>query len=314
MIFVTQGHQKSIGPEIFFKALLQLPKNKWRYFNFIASKSVIEETLSTLKIDFSWNNQVLHLDGGQLGIVFLDDINSFLPASTQAMEVALDHIKSPEDILLTMPTSKDQLILSGEKMLGHTEYLRKRLNCPDTAMLFSAPDDFTLLVTDHLPLSKISEALTEELIFARIENCLRGMQLYFDLPDEVLIAGINPHCGEGGLLGVEDQRLFPVIDKLKGTFPQCKFFGPYSADTLHFHKRPAAQLKVYMYHDQGLPLFKAKHGTLGLNISLGLPFLRMSVDHGTAFELYGKNCADAQGALYLLQAALAAIEKFSSNL
>lgn len=304
MIYITQGHQNSIGPEIFFKALLQLPTAEWGKLRFVASSSVVESTLNQLKITYQWKDEVLVLPQASLTCLLIDKIQSSLPPSTLALEMALAVLKPKDDILLTLPTAKDQLIFKGEKTAGYTEYLRARYQTPDTAMLFMAPDDLTLLVTDHIPLEKVSRTLTTDLIFSKVANCLKGMNKYFKLPQEVIFAGINPHCGENGLLGTEDQVIVPAITRLSKSFPKCKFLGPYSADTLHFHKRDVSQLKVYMYHDQGLPLFKALHGTIGLNISLGLPFLRMSVDHGTAFDLYGKNVADASGALFLITSAL----------
>lgn len=304
MIFVTQGHGQSIGPEVFFKALFKLPAADWKNFTFVAQKSVIEQTLTQLMVAFHWDNGYLILSQGKLSCILIDHQSSSYPPSTVALDRALTMMGHQQDILLTLPTSKDQLIFKDQLMAGYTEYLRHRFNNQDVAMLFMAPDDLTLLVTDHLPLKRVPQVLTTELIVGKVKQCLDGLAHYFNLPQEVLFAGINPHCGENGILGDEDLVIAPAIEKLSALFPALKFLGPYSADTLHFHKRAVPQLKVYMYHDQGLPLFKALHGTVGLNISLGLPFLRMSVDHGTAFELFGKNQADASGALFLLQSAL----------
>ncbi len=313
MIYITQGHQQSIGPEVFFKALIQLPPESWSYFKFVAHRQVIEQTLSNLSLSFSWQENQLVLEAGQLACLLFDDSLADLLQSTIALELALGELNHCNDILLTLPTSKDQLIHNGQLKAGYTEFLRARFNCPNVAMLFMAPSDLTLLVTDHIPLKNVSATITSNLIEAKVEQCLEGLKKYFSLPDEVLVAGINPHCGENGILGDEDGVIPPAIEKLTTNYSSIKFFGPYSADTLHFHRRSCSQLKVYMYHDQGLPLFKAIHGTVGLNISLGLPFLRMSVDHGTAFELYGRNIADESGALFLLKAALAAQKKIASR-
>ncbi len=105
-------------------------------------------------------------------------------------------------------------------------------------------------------------------------------------------------------MGSEELNLKPAIDKLKST-PNLNVIGYISGDTLHFHKKDnIKQLFVYMFHDQGLSKFKSENGVIGLNITFGLPFLRLSVDHGTAFDLYGKNKANISGMLYLINTAL----------
>ena len=107
---------------------------------------------------------------------------------------------------------------------------------------------------------------------------------------EVYISGLNPHAGENGLLGNEENEILDAIENLRELYPRIIFEGPIPGDGIHLQKtkKQAHQLYVYMYHDQGLSPFKQKHGLVGLHMTFGLPFLRMSVDHGTGFEIYGK--------------------------
>ncbi|MBF0208641.1 MAG: 4-hydroxythreonine-4-phosphate dehydrogenase PdxA [Oligoflexia bacterium] len=210
-----------------------------------------------------------------------------------------------ENILLTLPTSKDQLVLDGKLQMGHTEFLRSYFRKPELPMVFIADDVAVLLITDHIPLRDVAKTITSDLIVEKVAVTLNGQVNRFSQLDEVFIAGINPHAGENGLLGNEDVVVSDAITRLKERFPDVDFLGPISADTLFFHKkRKKRQLFVYMFHDQGLPLFKSIYGFTGLNVTFGLPFLRMSVDHGTAFELFGQNMADSSGALYMLRSAL----------
>ena len=117
---------------------------------------------------------------------------------------------------------------------------------------------------------------------------------------EVYFSGINPHCGEDGNISITDIIINAAIKKLVLSFPDIDFHEMLPGDTLHFSIKNKEQLFVYAFHDQGLAPFKLKYGLTGINLSLGLPFKRVSVDHGTAFNLYGKNQANYNGMLYLL--------------
>jgi 4-hydroxythreonine-4-phosphate dehydrogenase len=141
------------------------------------------------------------------------------------------------------------------------------------------------------------------LIINKLQITLDNFKKYFFPFNEVILAGINPHAGENGILGDEEKHIKSAITELEKSYGKI-FKGPVSGDTLHYlHDSTKNQLLVYMYHDQGLTQFKSQYGLIGLNITLGLPFLRLSVDHGTAFELYGKNKANISGMLYLFKQA-----------
>ncbi|PIK14351.1 4-hydroxythreonine-4-phosphate dehydrogenase PdxA [Halobacteriovorax sp. JY17] len=298
MIYITQGHELGIGIEVFLKSFSLLNSTQQKSFTLIASKETVENNLQTLSFDYQihgdrivYNSNLLH---------FIDFPKSEIPESTSSLNIALNKIQST-DILLTLPTSKDQLIDNGELKKGYTEFLRHRYMKANLCMVFKAFQDTTLLITDHIPLSEVGKVITSQMIKEKIEITLKGLSEYFHSVSEVIVSGINPHCGEGGLLGTEDQVIAPALKKIHNV----RIVGPISGDTLHFHTDSnKAQLKVYMYHDQGLPQFKDKYRTIGLNITLGLPFLRMSVDHGTAFDLFGKNIADFSGCFYMLKEAI----------
>jgi 4-hydroxythreonine-4-phosphate dehydrogenase len=304
MIHITQGHEKSIGLEVLFKSLLMIsPSQTSGQMTLYVSKEALAENLAFFHFDYALIKNRFHFEGHDLALVFLDP-QSATPLSTQALELSLVEIQE-NDILLTLPTSKDQLIFNNQTVLGHTEFLRAYFKNPAVPMVFKGPELLFLLLSDHIPLSKVSSALTTNLVIEKVKATLEGLLHHFEMPSEVYFAGINPHAGEGGLLGSEDQVLSQSISKLKLSYPGIEFHTPASGDSLHhFFDSRKKQLFVYAYHDQALPLFKSKQVFWGLNISFGLPFLRLSVDHGTAFDLWGKNKANFLGCYDVLKNAL----------
>ena len=221
--------------------------------------------------------------------------------SHQALQYCLEKI-TDQDILITLPTSKDQLPGKG----GHSQFFRHFYKKEHISMVFESLDDRILLITDHIPLKDVPHAIDVPLIVSKVKTTLNGYASLKTPIKEVVFSGVNPHAGEKGLLGSEDSTITDAIKKLKRELPHIPFSGPFSADALHFFKKPD-QLFVYMYHDQGLPKFKSEHGTMGIHLTFGLPFLRMSVDHGTAFNLYKKDCADYMGMYNLLNRAVACL-------
>jgi 4-hydroxythreonine-4-phosphate dehydrogenase len=301
MIYISQGHEKGIGLEIFFKALLQLPQYIISSIELHAETRHIQNTARTLNFDIEISEDSLCYHG--ISIAFKDIKASDQPASSESLLSILKSIK-PEDVLITLPTSKDQLILNGTSCSGYTEFFRAFYKDSDISMLFHSEELDILLLTDHIPLRTITNKITESLVINKITNSIHGLREYFDGPDEIISAGINPHAGEGGILGNEDTIINQSIIKLRESFPKIKFSEALPGDTLHFHKRNnEKQLFVYSYHDQGLPFFKEKYGLFGINVTMGLPFIRLSVDHGTAFNLYGKNKANCGGLLHVIYSA-----------
>jgi 4-hydroxythreonine-4-phosphate dehydrogenase len=303
MIYVTQGHEKGIGLEVFVKSFLQLSISDQKNFKLIGFRKSLEETLNLSKISFKFFHN--HYQIGASKLQFEEPGHQQLFESSSCLIHALERIKK-SDFLFTLPTSKDQLFLKKKNQPGHTEFFRSFYQNKDISMFFFSPNIKTLLITDHIALKDVGSKISPKLIQSKIELVLSESKKYHLCQfDEILISGINPHVGENGLLGTEDKKIYKAIDSLKKSFPKVNFLGPFSGDTLSLHLKPnRQQLLVYMFHDQGLSFFKSQMGLLGINISLGLPFLRTSVDHGTAFELYGKNQANFSGCLYVMKEML----------
>lgn len=300
MIYVTQGHEKGIGLEIFLKSYLLLPASQKKQITLIASRSSYENYIK----DLGFNQK----NFSDLKVIFCDLSPEASTPSSASLYHALNVIKA-QDILVTLPTSKDQLILNGANKAGYTEYFRDYFHNDNIAMTFKSHEDYVLLITDHVAIKNISSLITKDLIKEKVKVAIDFYKHYFVCFEEIVFAGINPHVGENGILGSEDSVIYEAINDLKKDYSNLSFLGPFSGDTLHMHqKNDRKQLFIYMFHDQGLAKFKAQHGLIGLNISMGLPFLRLSVDHGTAFDLYGKNKANPLSMSYLFKEAFKVIK------
>lgn len=299
MIYVTQGHEKGVGLEIYFKSLLCLPQSKCEQFKLIAFKRSIEETLKTLQIDFNISHNKFFIGNRSFHYQEPDNNLSSYPQSSSTLLTALQKI-TEDDLLLTLPTSKDQLIFENKQFNGYTEFLRNYFNSPHLTMAFVSPSMVSALVSDHIPINELSPLLGPNYITAKITNAINTLQKIVTF-NRVLISGINPHAGEGGLIGHEDTNVASAIKALTRLFQDYQFNGPFPGDTMHFSHKSTEDFLIFMYHDQGLSLFKAMNGLIGTNITCGLPFIRASVDHGTAFNLFGKNQANYQGCLYTME-------------
>ncbi len=293
MIYVTQGHERGIGLEIFLKSFLLLTTQERKAITLVVDETDLNTNFKDLKLKKE-NFKGLNL--------FHPEKKTGTPSSSSSLLHVLSVI-TPNDILVTLPTSKDQLIYNGKSLAGYTEFFREYFKNNNIAMTFKGISQNVLLITDHVALKDVTKTITLDLIVEKTHTALKFYEKYFHAFDEVIFSGINPHVGENGILGSEDKIIGTAINELKKKHTLL-FKGPYSGDTLHMHHdEKKKQLFVYMFHDQGLSQFKATHGLIGLNISMGLPFLRLSVDHGTAFDLYGKNKANATGLTFLFKQA-----------
>jgi 4-hydroxythreonine-4-phosphate dehydrogenase len=216
-------------------------------------------------------------------------------AVLQMLDLALDGCRKDQfDAMVTAPVQKSVINDAGIAFTGHTEYLAARCGVPRPVMLLACEAMKVALVTTHLPLAQVSGAITAAALdetIAIVDHDLR--RLWGIGSPRIAVCGLNPHAGEGGHLGREEiDTIAPAIRR--ATLRGIDASGPWPADTL-FTPRQLASFDVVlaMYHDQGLPTLK--HASFGnaVNVTLGLPVLRTSVDHGTALDLAGTGRADA---------------------
>ncbi|MEX0797874.1 MAG: 4-hydroxythreonine-4-phosphate dehydrogenase PdxA [Bacteriovoracaceae bacterium] len=260
----------------------------------------MKDTLQRLNLSGELAKNQLSLLNSRLTLKLVEER---LPLTTEALFASLDDM-SPQDILLTLPSSKDQITSrSGAPFKGHTDFLRSAYSDPDITMNFLAPRLTVALLTDHIALREVEQNITRESIERKISLTIREIKPIRNI-DQVFFSGVNPHCGENGIISGFDKVIGEGIDLLRPQFPHIKFYGPFAGDTVLFNQCSPNNLFVFASHDQGLAPFKLMNGLTGINLTLGLPFKRVSVDHGTAFDLYGLNKANYQGMLYLMDEAI----------
>lgn len=197
------------------------------------------------------------------------------------------------DAVVTGPVHKGIINQAGIPFSGHTEFFANHTNTSDVVMLLATEGLKVALVTTHIPLQYVSMAITQERLLKVSRILYREMASKFAIEQpRILVCGLNPHAGEGGHLGKEELTVIePALNQLRDEGMQ--FIGPLPADTLFQPKYlDNADAVLAMYHDQGLPVLKYKGFGKAVNITLGLPYIRTSVDHGTAIDLAGTGKAD----------------------
>ena len=207
------------------------------------------------------------------------------------------------DVLVTAPISKEAMAKSGFQFPGHTEYLADKAGMSEALMMMVGQTMRVALVSSHIPLKDVSSSLTQEKIHQKIKTFEKSLKADFGIiRPKIAVFGVNPHAGENGKMGTEElEIILPAINQAKTE--NILAFGPFPADGF-FGSSAMSQYDgiLAMYHDQGLTAFKALSFDDGVNFTAGLPVVRTSPDHGTAFDIVGQNKASAQSmrsAIYL---------------
>jgi len=210
--------------------------------------------------------------------------------------------------MVTAPVQKSVINDAGIAFTGHTEFLAEKARADHVVMMLVGGGLRVALATTHLALSEVPRAITRDLIIKSLRVVDRDLRHRFRIPKpRILVAGLNPHSGESGHLGREDLEIIAPAIKASGVDAA----GPIPADTLFVPERlKQADAVLAMYHDQGLPVLKYASFGRGVNVTLGLPFVRTSVDHGTALDLAGTGKADPGS---LIEAVKLAIELASAT-
>ena len=211
----------------------------------------------------------------------------------KSLEAATDALKNNKvDLLLTAPISKENIQSDNFNFPGHTEYLEDNLEGESLMILMT--DEMRIgLITGHIPISEIATTITPELIKQKVNVMYQSLKQDFGInKPKIAVLGLNPHCGDNGIIGKEDDEIIrPTINEIKETGKLV--FGPYAADGF-FGSKTYKQFDgiLAMYHDQGLAPFKALSFGNGVNFTAGLNKVRTSPDHGTGFDIAGKNKAN----------------------
>ncbi len=296
-IVITSGDQDGIGPEVCAKALAKIGAQKDIQFFLWRSPAFGKRWLQTIDKKFkrvsvpSWHEALRVVPGKKL----LVDIVSTAPPPTWVEASAQSALLKTIDAIVTAPLSKTLIVQSGFKDLGHTDILSRVSGKKNLFMTFLGKHFHVLLASGHVPIEQVPNNLNSE----RLELALLAARHIGShiktkaAKPQIALLGLNPHAGEEGLIGSEEMKYFaPLIKKLSAaSFPVHGPLVPDAAFTKNNIKK--YDFFVTTYHDQGLIPFKMVHVHSGCHLTMGLPFIRTSVDHGTAKDLFGKNKADS---------------------
>ncbi len=313
MIAITPGEPAGIGPDLVVQAAQRERQMPWLV---IADKNMLAARAQLLQLPLTLddNLQSPSLLPGHLTVLHTPLANTVIPglldtANVPGVMAALDAaiagcMRGDYSALLTGPMQKSVVNDAGIAFSGHTEYLAEKSGVEDVVMLLMTDAMRVALATTHLPLAQVSNALTQPLLERRLHilnNTLR--QQFAVAQPRILVAGLNPHAGEGGHLGSEEINVIqPVCERLRSQ--GMNLVGPLPADTLFTPKYlQHADAVMSMFHDQGLPVLKYSGFGQAVNVTLGLPFIRTSVDHGTALDIAGSGDADLGSLLAALTVA-----------
>jgi 4-hydroxythreonine-4-phosphate dehydrogenase len=215
--------------------------------------------------------------------------------------------------LVTAPVHKAIINDAGYKFTGHTEFLAQHCQVDTVVMMLACEKMKVALVTTHLPLQKVAHVINENLLLEVVTCLEKALKRDFAIKNpQIYVAGLNPHAGENGYLGKEEiEVIIPSLQKLKQK--GIAVHGPFPADTMFTQYEHYCDVFLAMYHDQGLPVLKYAGFGKAANITLGLPIIRTSVDHGTALDLAGTGKAELGSLLTAVQMAITMVKRKSSN-
>jgi 4-hydroxythreonine-4-phosphate dehydrogenase len=320
---LSVGDPAGVGPEIALAAWTRRKADAVPAFYLLADPALLKSRAQRIGVasDIVQTTpaQAASVFGNALPVVALDASFSDTPglpdpANAAAIVEAIDRavadcFTGAAAAVVTCPIAKKPLYDAGFRFPGHTEYLahlasRHTGREVTPVMMLAGPDLRTVPVTIHIPLADVPKALTRELILATVRITALDLQRRFGLKNpRIAVSGLNPHAGEGGAMGGEDENIVrPAVEQLRAE--GLNAFGPLPADTL-FHPRARAgyDVAICMYHDQALIPAKALAFDEAVNVTLGLPFIRTSPDHGTAFDIAGKGIARPDSLIAALKLA-----------
>lgn len=336
---ITMGDPSGIGAEIITKALARPEVRKLADFVVIGDSLILERVQPVCSLHGEADGQQSRGTGrGVQGIHVIDLKNvpkgdfSFGKVKAEYGKAALEYlnkgialIKAGKiDCLVTAPVNKEAVNLAGYHFSGQTEYLAWHFKVKDVVMMLLNKRVRVSLVTRHIPLKDVAGKITVEEVFKTIRGSVRGLSSFFGIQKpRIAVCGLNPHASDNGIIGDEEKRfIVPAIEKTKkeklivsGPFPADTIFAP--LETIQQPEKRKGHLRgfektvqgrydciVCMYHDQGLIPLKLTGFNEAVNITLGLPFVRTSPGHGTAFDIAGKNKANSDSFVHAIRVAI----------
>lgn len=316
VVAISHGDVNGIGYEVILKALSDKRVNDFCIPLIYGNSKAASYHRKTLKVSdyqltLTKDPRNLHVGKSYIFNITNDEIKIDFGKPDRiagemahlALEKAIaDHKKGYVDVLVTAPINKKTIQSKNYQFPGHTEYLAQKYNVQDYIMMMLSPELKIGVVTGHIPLKDVSKTLSKDLIMKKIEIVDASLRRDFGITKpRIAVLGLNPHSGDDGLLGIEDEKI--ISPAVRESFDKkINVFGPFSADgffgSLEYRKYDAV---LAMYHDQGLIPFKMLAFEEGVNYTAGLPLVRTSPAHGTAYEIAGQNkasCTSFRNALF----------------
>jgi 4-hydroxythreonine-4-phosphate dehydrogenase len=303
-IGITLGDPGGIGPEIVVKSLSSSPSLPEAHYIIFGSSAVLEEEEKYLGV--SINSSRISLKEVPTRLVTVRKGAAYKEnglASFLFFEEAVKAAQKGEiQALVTAPISKRSWNLSGILWRGHTEYLQQFY--PEAIMAFWSEKIKVALLSHHLPLKEALGRIRKNILLEFFRILCRSVERAMPGKYEYLVAGLNPHAGEAGILGNEEKdEIIPAVEEARRQ--GLKISGPYPPDIVfRMALGHSDTIVIALYHDQGLIAFKLEAFDLGVNVTLGMPFIRSSPDHGTAFDIAGKRMASPQSMIEAIKLAV----------
>ena len=293
-IAITSGEPAGIGPDLCILIAAELAADTNTNYVLLADTGLLAARAAALGVNWPVNSGNVHL--AHLPLAMPTNAGELNSANSKyvlrLIDLAVDGCVSGEfSAMVTAPVHKGIINDAGINFTGHTEYLAEKTNTPQVVMMLvgrQTPVLRVALATTHLALRDVPAAITHDSLLRTLRILHSDLIAKFGIAQpHILVTGLNPHAGEGGYLGHEEiEVIIPVVEKLRAEGMLLE--GPLPADTLFTPRHlQNADAVLAMYHDQGLPVLKYASFGEGVNVTLGLPIIRTSVDHGTALDLAG---------------------------
>jgi 4-hydroxythreonine-4-phosphate dehydrogenase len=311
-VAITIGDPSGIGPEIALKALTRRYLRRVSFL-LVGDSFVLKETAKRFDhrqpINKTSAFSLIDLKNVDKETFKFGRVNAMCgKAAVEYIKKAVDLIKLEKaDALVTAPINKEAAALSGFKWPGHTEYLANLTGSRRFCMMLAGGPLRVVLATRHIALHEVPTRLNPREIYGAIDITQDSLKRHFGIKrPRIAVCSLNPHAGEGGLFSDEESRIIaPAIKKARLNIPNIEIAGPLPSDSLFYDAyRGRFDAEIVMYHDQGLIPLKMIAKDTGVNITLGLPFVRTSPAHGTAFDIAGKNKANPSSMIEAIKMAI----------
>jgi 4-hydroxythreonine-4-phosphate dehydrogenase len=309
VVAITMGDASGIGPEIIVKAFQNAEIQNISRTLVIGDARIMKSALKFAKDRSIDINPIKDVQEARFarGVIDVLDLANLEPSKVKVGQIcapcgkaAIEYLEKAIklamgkdiDAIATAPINKEAIRKAGYRFAGHTELLAKRTKTKNYAMMFVSDPFWIMLVTTHLPLNKVSKAINKKKVLQTIKLANEFLYHIRGKKPKIGVAGLNPHAGEGGIFGSEEKKAIkPAVEEAKKLGINVK--GPISPDGIFYLANVGLfDIVIAMYHDQGLIPLKLLSFNKSVNVTVGLPIIRTSVDHGTGFDIAGKGWAN----------------------